>query len=60
MAALSQRCNVVYAATNAEMNHLHDMRREDFNRIFRDYLQSQVDHYLRLVDILRGAASQFQ
>ena len=60
MVSASERFNVVAAVTNAEMNHLHDMRREDFNRIFREYLRCQREHHQTIVEILGNAESKFQ
>jgi len=57
---IKQRCEIVYGVTHSEMNRFHDERKEDFNNIYKQFLQSQIDHYLKIVDILKSSLDQYE
>jgi sorting nexin-9/18/33 len=58
--SVSRRADVVSYATLAEVNHFHEERVTDFNRIMHSFLSSQIEFYQQIVEQLQGTLQRYQ
>lgn len=56
---MGKRASTMSYALQAEMNHFHNNRIYDYNRVMQQYLEEQVKFYEMIAEKLRQAHSQF-
>nr|AAH96861.1 Sorting nexin 9-like [Danio rerio] len=56
---MGKRASTMSYALQAEMNHFHNNRIYDYNRVMQQYLEQQVKFYEMIAEKLRQAHSQF-
>ncbi|KAI5615097.1 sorting nexin-9 isoform X1 [Silurus asotus] len=56
---MAKRASTMSYALQAEMNHFHNNRIYDYNRVMQQYLEQQVKFYETIAEKLRQAHSQF-
>lgn len=57
--SMSKRASTMSYALQAEMNHFHNNRIYDYNRVMQQYLEEQVKFYEMIAEKLRHAHSRF-
>ncbi|KAK7151119.1 hypothetical protein R3I93_012148 [Phoxinus phoxinus] len=57
--SMSKRASTMSYSLQAEMNHFHNNRIYDYNRVMQQYLEEQVKFYEMIAEKLRHAHSRF-